>query len=111
MIFKPSNLFKAKEIYKHLTRQNDTTKQFLKLGTKDIPIPAKKQNVIDIEAVNRFVKDNSRIDTTDIQPVVKQSTMKQSNVGEPDEGVIQGAFDTATMEARDGGYPPPIYEA
>ena len=76
MIFKPSNLFKAKEIYKHLTRQNDTTKQFLKLGTKDIPIPAKKQNVIDIEAVNRFNKANPREDITNIQPVVKQSTIK-----------------------------------
>ena len=111
MIFKPSNLFKAKEIYKHLTRQNDTTKQFLKLGTKDIPIPAKKQNVIDIEAVNRFNKANPREDITNIQPVVKQSTIKQSNVGEVDEGVIQGAFDTATVQARDGGYPPPKYEA
>ena len=111
MIFKPSNLFKAKEIYRHLTRQNDTTKQFLKLGTKDIPIPAKKQNVIDIEAVNRFNKANPRDDITNIQPVVKQSTIKQSNAGEVDEGVIQGAFDTATVQARDGGYPPPKYEA
>ena len=102
--------FKLTQIYQGLTAKNQLLKRKLKLGTDDIPIPPKRDDVTAIEAINRFNKANPRVDTTDIQPVVKQSAIKQSNVGEVDEGVIQGAFDTATMEARDGGYPPPIYE-
>jgi len=105
------NPYKLKNVFEYLTSNNQLLKRKLKLGTSDIPIPPKRKDVIDIEAINRFNKDNPRVDTTNIQPVVKQSTIKQSNVGEIDEGVIQGAFDTATMEARDGGYPAPVYEA
>ena len=104
------NPYRLKDVFNYLTSNNQLLKRKLKLGTSEIPIPPKRDDVTAIEAINRFNKDNPRVDTTDIQPVVKQSTMKQSNVGEVDEGVIQGAFDTATMEARDGGYPPPIYE-
>ena len=104
------NPYKLKDVFNYLTSNNQLLKRKLKLGTDDIPIPPKRDDVTAIEAINRFNKDNPRVDTTDIQPVVKQSAIKQSNVGEVDEGVIQGAFDTATMEARDGGYPPPIYE-
>ena len=93
------------KIYQGLTAKNQLLKRKLKLGTSEIPIPPKRDDVTAIEAINRFNRDNPRVDTTNIQPVVKQS-----NVGEPNEGVIQGAFDTATMQARDGGYPPPIYE-
>jgi len=103
--------FKLTQIYKGLTAKNQLLKRKLKLGTNDIPIPPKRDDVTAIEAINRFNKANPRVDTTNIQPVVNQSTIKQSNVGEIDEGVIQGAFDTATMEARDGGYPVPIYES
>jgi len=102
--------FKLTQIYQGLTAKNQLLKRKLKLGTDDIPIPPKRDDVTAIEAINRFTKANPRVDTTNIQPVVNQSTIKKSNVGEVDEGVIQGAFDTATMEARDGGYPPPIYE-
>jgi len=105
------NPYKLKNVFEYLTSNNQLLKRKLKLGTRDITITPKRKYVIDIEAINRFNKDNPRVDTTNIQPVVKQSTIKQSNVGEIDEGVIQGAFDTATMEARDGGYPAPVYEA
>jgi len=105
------NPYRLKNVFEYLTSNNQLLKRKLKLGTSEIPIPPKRQDVIDIEAINRFNKNNPRVDTTNVQPVVKQSTIKQSNVGEIDEGVIQGAFDTATMEARDGGYPAPVYEA
>jgi len=104
------NPYKLKDVFNYLTSNNQLLKRKLKLGTSEIPIPPKRQDVIDIEAINRFNKDNPRVDATDIQPVVKQSTMKQSNVGEVDEGVIQGAFDTATREAQQSGYPAPSYE-
>ena len=104
------NPYKLKDVFNYLTSNNQLLKRKLKLGTSEIPIPPKRKDVIDIEAINKFNERNPRINANDIQPVVKQSAIKQSNVGEPDEGVIQGAFDTATMEARDGGYPPPIYE-
>ncbi len=100
------NPYKLKDVFNYLTSNNQLLKRKLKLGTSEIPIPPKKDDVTAIEAINRFNKANPRVDATDIQPVVKQS-----NVGELDEGVIQGAFDTATMEAREGGYPPPIYES
>jgi len=105
------NPYRLKNVFEYLTSNNQLLKRKLKLGTSEIPIPPKRQDVIDIEAINRFNKSNPRVDTTNVQPVVKPSTIKQSNVGEIDEGVIQGAFDTATMEARDGGYPAPVYEA
>ncbi len=106
------NPYKLKDVFNYLTSNNQLLKRKLKLGTDDIPIPPKRDDVTTIEAINRFNKDNPRVDTTNLKPLsVKQSNVKQSNVGEIDEGVIQGAFDTATMQARDGGYPPPIYEA
>ena len=75
------------------------------MGTDEIPIPPKRKDVIDIEAINRFNKDNPRVDTTQFTPF-----LKQSNVSEPNEGVIQGAYDTATREAQQSGYPAPSYD-
>ena len=71
----------------------------------------KDKDVIDIEAINRFNKANPRVDTTNLKPLsVKHSNIKQSNVSEPNEGVIQSAFDTATRDAQFEGYPAPSYE-
>jgi len=105
------NPYKLKNVYEYLTSNNQLLKKKLKLGTSEIPIPPKKQNVIDIEAINRFNKANPRVDTTSLKPLsVKHSNVKQSNVGQADEGVIQGAFDTATREAQSEGFPAPNYE-
>ena len=83
--------FKLTQIYQALTAKNQLLKKKLKLGTDDIPIPPKRNDVTAIEAINRFNKANPRVDTTN-------------------EGVIQGAFDTATREAQQSGYPAPSYE-
>ena len=98
------NPYRLKNVFEYLTSNNQLLKKKLKLGTSEIPIPPKRKDVIDIEVINRFSKANPRVDTTNLKPLsVKHSNVKQSNVGQADEGVIQGAFDTATMEARDGG--------
>ena len=105
------NPYKLKDVFNYLTSNNQLLKKKLKLGTSEIPIPPKKQNVIDIEAVNRFNKANPRVDTTSLKPLsVKHSNVRQSNVGQTDEGVIQGAFDTATREAQSEGFPAPNYD-
>ena len=83
--------FKLTQIYQALTAKNQLLKKKLKLGTDDIPIPPKRNDVTAIEAINRFNKANPRVDTTN-------------------EGVIQGAYDTATREAQQSGYPAPSYE-
>jgi len=99
------------KIYQGLTSKNQLLKRKLKLGTDEIPIPPKRDDVTTIEAINRFNKANPRVDTTNLKPLsVKHSNVKQSNVNEPDEGVIQGAFDTATREAQSEGFPAPNYE-
>ena len=90
----------------YLTSNNQLLKKKLKLGTDEIPIPPKRKDVIDIEAINRFNKANPRVDTTNLKPLsVKHSNVRQSNVNEPNEGVIQSAFDTATRDAQFEGYP------
>ena len=106
------NPYKLKNVFEYLTSNNQLLKKKLKLGTSEIPIPDKRPDVIDIEAINRFTKANPRVDTTNLKPLsVKQSNVKQSNVDQADEGVIQGAFDTATREAQSEGFPAPKYEA
>ena len=105
------NPYRLKNVFEYLTSNNQLLKKKLKLGTDDIPIPPKRDDVTTIEAINRFNKANPRVDTTNLKPLsVKHSNVKQSNVNEPDEGVIQGAFDTATREAQSEGFPAPNYE-
>ena len=106
------NPYKLKDVFNYLTSNNQLLKKKLKLGTSEIPIPPKRDDVTTIEAINRFNKANPRVDTTNLKPLsVKQSNVKQSNVDQADEGVIQGAFDTATREAQSEGFPAPKYEA
>ena len=105
------NPYRLKNVFEYLTSNNQLLKKKLKLGTDDIPIPPKRSDVTTIEAINRFNKSNPRVDTTNLKPLsVKQSNVKQSNVDQADEGVIQGAFDTATREAQSEGFPAPNYE-
>ncbi len=106
------NPYRLKDVFNYLTSNNQLLKRKLKLGTSEIPIPPKKDSITTIEAINRFNKANPRVDTTNLKPLsVKQSNVKQSNVDQSDEGVIQGAFDTATREAQSEGFPAPKYEA
>ena len=105
------NPYRLKNVFEYLTSNNQLLKNKLKLGTDDIPIPPKRDDVTTIEAINRFNKANPRVDTTNLKPLsVKHSNVRQSNVNEPNEGVIQGAFDTATREAQSEGFPAPNYE-
>jgi len=105
------NPYRLKDVFNYLTSNNQLLKRKLKLGTDEIPIPPKRDDVKTIEAINRFNKANPRVDTTNLKPLsVKHSNVRQSNVNEPNEGVIQGAFDTATREAQSEGYPAPNYE-
>jgi hypothetical protein len=105
------NPYILKNVYEYLTSKNQLLKKKLKLGTDEIPIPPKRDDVTTIEAINRFNKANPRVDTTNLKPLsVKHSNVRQSNVNEPDEGVIQGAFDTASREAQSEGFPAPSYE-
>ena len=105
------NPYKLKNVFEYLTSNNQLLKKKLKLGTSEIPIPPKKDSVTTIEAINRFNKANPRVDTTSLKPLsVKHSKVKQSNVDQADEGVIQGAFDTATREAQSEGFPAPSYD-
>ena len=105
------NPYRLKDVFNYLTSNNQLLKRKLKLGTDEIPIPPKRSDVTTIEAINRFNKANPRVDTTNLKPLsVKQSNVKQSNVDQADEGVIQGAFDTATREAQSEGFPAPNYE-
>ena len=68
------NPYKLKDVFKYLTSNNQLLKKKLKLGTSEIPIPPKRQDVIDVEVINRFTKANPRVDTTNLQPLsVKQS--------------------------------------
>ena len=100
------NPYRLKNVFEYLTSNNQLLKRKLKLGTSEIPIPPKRSDVTTIEAINRFNKANPRVDTTNLKPL----SVKHSNVGETDEGVIQGAFDTATREAQQSGFPAPNYE-
>jgi hypothetical protein len=105
------NPYKLKNVYDYLTSSNQLLKKKLKLGTDEIPIPPKRDDVTTIEAINRFNKANPRVDTTNLKPLsVKHSNVRQSNVNEPNEGAIQSAFDTATRDAQFEGYPAPSYE-
>ena len=72
------------KIYQNLTSKNQLLKRKLKLGTDEIPIPPKRDDVTTIEAINRFNKANPRVDTTNLKPLsVKHSNVRQSNVNEP----------------------------
>jgi hypothetical protein len=105
------NPYRLKNVYDYLTSNNQLLKKKLKLGTDDIPIPPKRDDVTTIEAINRFNKANPRVDTTNLKPLsVKHSNVRQSNVNEPNEGMIQGAYDTATREAQSEGFPAPSYD-
>jgi len=52
--------FKLTQIYQALTAKNPILKRKLKLGTKEISQPPIKQDVEEIEVVNRFIRDNPR---------------------------------------------------
>jgi len=65
--------FKLTQIYQALTAKNPLLKKKLKLGTSEIPIPPKRQDVLDTEVINRFTKDNPRVDTTEFTPFLKQA--------------------------------------
>ncbi len=100
------NPYRLKNVFEYLTSNNQLLKKKLKLGTSEIPIPPKRDDVTTIEAINRFNKANPRVDTTSLKPL----SVKHSNVNEPNEGAIQSAFDTATRDAQFEGYPAPSYE-
>ena len=77
------NPYKLKNVFEYLTSNNQLLKKKLKLGTSEIPIPPKRQDVIDIEVINRFSKANPRVNTTNLKPIsVKHSDVKKPN--EPD---------------------------
>ena len=80
------NPYKLKDVFEYLTSNNQLLKKKLKLGTSEIPIPPKRQDVIDVEVINRFTKANPRVDTTNLKPL----SVKQSNVKKPDEAMVQG---------------------
>ena len=68
------NPYRLKNVFEYLTSNNQLLKKKLKLGTSEIPIPPKRQDVIDVEVINRFSKANPRVDTTNLQPLsVKHS--------------------------------------
>ncbi|MDC3268002.1 hypothetical protein OAU35_00310 [bacterium] len=75
------NPYKLKNVFEYLTSNNQLLKKKLKLGTSEIPIPPKRDDVTTIEAINRFNKANPRVDTTNLQPL----SVKHSNVKKPDE--------------------------
>ena len=70
------NPYRLKNVFEYLTSNNQLLKKKLKLGTSEIPIPPKRQDVIDVEVINRFSKANPRVDTTNLKPL----SVKQSNV-------------------------------
>ena len=57
------NPYKLKEVYKYLTRAKKADPSLPDVfSASKAPIPAKTQNVEEIEAINRFNKDNPRIE-------------------------------------------------
>jgi len=85
------NPYKLKDVFKYLTSNNQLLKKKLQLGTSEIPIPTKRDDVTTIEAINRFNKANPRVDTTNLKPLsVKQSNVKKSE--EPDMKVEDDGF-------------------
>ena len=84
--------FKLTQIYQALTAKNPLLKKKLKLGTSEIPIPPKRQDVLDTEAINRFNKANPRVDATEFTPFLKQSEVKPSNVDQADDGFLDEAL-------------------
>ena len=85
------NPYKLKDVFKYLTSNNQLLKKKLKLGTSEIPIPPKRQDVIDVEVINRFSKANPRVNTTNLKPL----SVKHSNVKKPDE---------PNMQVKDDGF-------
>ena len=81
------NPYKLKNVFEYLTSNNQLLKKKLKLGTSEIPIPPKRNDVTTIEAINRFNKANPRVDATNLKPI----SVKQSNVGQADKAVVQDA--------------------
>jgi len=75
------NPYKLKNVFEYLTSNNQLLKKKLQLGTSQIPIPPKRQDVINTEVINRFNKANPRVDTTNLKPL----SVKQSNVKKPEE--------------------------
>ncbi len=68
------NPYRLKNVFEYLTSNNQLLKKKLKLGTSEIPIPPKRDDVTTIEAINRFSKANPRVDTTNLKPLsVKHS--------------------------------------
>jgi len=47
------NPYRLKDVFNYLTSNNQLLKRKLKLGTDDIPIPPKRDDVTTIEAINR----------------------------------------------------------
>ena len=80
------NPYRLKNVFQYLTSNNQLLKKKLKLGTSEIPIPPKRQDVIDVEVINRFSKANPRVDTTNLQPL----SVKQSNIKKTNETGVQG---------------------
>ena len=75
------NPYKLKNVFEYLTSNNQLLKKKLQLGTSQIPIPPKRQDVLNTEVINRFNKANPRVDTTNLKPL----SVKQSNVKNPEE--------------------------
>ena len=82
--------FKLTQIYQALTAKNPLLKKKLKLGTSEIPIPPKRQDVLDTEVINRFNKANPRVDTTEFTPFLKQSNEPDMQV--KDDGFLDEAL-------------------
>ena len=58
------NPYRLKDVFKYLTSNNQLLKKKLKLGNDEIPIPSKRSDVTTREAINRFNKDNPRVEIT-----------------------------------------------
>ena len=88
------NPYKLKNVFEYLTSNNQLLKKKLKLGTSEIPIPDKRPDVIDIEAINRFTKANPRVDTTNLKPLsVKHSKEPDMKAEGGRIGYSQGSVD------------------
>ena len=88
------NPYRLKNVFEYLTSNNQLLKKKLKLGTSEIPIPDKRQDVIDVEVINRFTKANPRVDTTNLKPLsVKHSKEPDMKAEGGRIGYSQGSVD------------------
>ena len=69
------NPYRLKNVFEYLTSNNQLLKKKLKLGTSEIPIPPKRDDVTTIEAINRFSKANPKVDTTNLKPLSVNNLM------------------------------------